>query len=232
MELAENQFTPDDVQWFHSIRLGDTVTRGLRPIGILEAEADLIFRYPIKGKTFLDIGAWDGFFSFEAERRGARDVLSTDWFCWGGPGWGTKAGYDTAHRMLGSKCRTFEVDVPDLDPGKLGTFDVVLFSGVLYHVKDTLSCLERAAAMSHDLLIIETITKNNAMPMPLAEYAPGLDNDPTIFWLLNIAAIKAMLAGSGFKRVEVALNAHGGAGHGSNKMSNERARHVIFAWRE
>ena len=41
----------------------------------------------------LDIGAWDGFFSFEAERRGASRVLATDHFCWSGEGWGTKAGF-------------------------------------------------------------------------------------------------------------------------------------------
>jgi hypothetical protein len=47
--------------------------------------------------------AWDGFFSFEAERRGAQRVLATDSFCWDVGGWGTKAGFELARRALGSK---------------------------------------------------------------------------------------------------------------------------------
>ena len=36
----------------------------------------------LSGQSVLDIGAWDGFFSFESERRGANRVLAVDSFCW------------------------------------------------------------------------------------------------------------------------------------------------------
>ena len=50
---------------------------------------------------------------FAAEDRGARDVLATDHFCWGGPGWGTKAGFDLAKKARGSAVRDREVDIPE-----------------------------------------------------------------------------------------------------------------------
>ncbi|MBI3117610.1 MAG: methyltransferase type 11, partial [Candidatus Hydrogenedentes bacterium] len=73
----------ENIRWFHSMDLGSgQVTRGLKPREVLGMEAEIIFRYPLAGKTVLDVGAWDGFFSFEAERRGAARVLATDHFCW------------------------------------------------------------------------------------------------------------------------------------------------------
>lgn len=68
------------------------------------------------GKTVLDIGAWDGFYSFEAERRGAALVLATDSFCWGGGGPGTKAGFELAREALGTGVADMTIDVLDLSP--------------------------------------------------------------------------------------------------------------------
>src|SRR5215469_11279321 len=74
--------------WFHSHAFPDgEVVAGEKPIGVLEKEAGVVFRHGVAGKSVLDIGAWDGWFSFEAERRGAARVLATDHFCWSGPGW-------------------------------------------------------------------------------------------------------------------------------------------------
>src|SRR5215210_5843210 len=62
--------------WWHSIELGaGVVTPGTRSLESLREQADALFP-EVKGKTFLDIGAWDGFFCFEAERRGARRVVA------------------------------------------------------------------------------------------------------------------------------------------------------------
>ena len=75
--------------WFHSHVFPDgEAVRGEKPIEVLRKEADVVFRHGVAGKSVLDIGAWDGWFSFEAERRGASRVLATDHYCWGGPGWG------------------------------------------------------------------------------------------------------------------------------------------------
>jgi hypothetical protein len=68
----------------------------------------------LDGIRVLDVGAWDGFSPFEAERRGAAQVVATDDFCRSGPGWGTEAGFDLAHQALGSKVQSREIGVLEL----------------------------------------------------------------------------------------------------------------------
>ncbi len=104
----------------------------------------------LSGRSVLDIGAWDGVFTFEAERRGASRVLATDSYCWSGAGWGTKEGFLTASRILGSRADDLEIDVMDLSPDRVGTFDLVLFVGVLYHLRHPLLALERVASVTGD----------------------------------------------------------------------------------
>ncbi len=110
------------IRWWHTIDLGDgVVTNGVsNPAQLLDRCA---LPEDLSGMTVLDIGAWDGFFSFEAERRGAKRVLATDSYSWGGEGWGTKAGFDLARRVLGSKIEDMEIDVLDISPEKVGVFD-------------------------------------------------------------------------------------------------------------
>src|ERR1700674_2690162 len=70
--------------WHQSIDLGDgVVTPGGKSLEVCNAEACLIFdRIDLSGRTVLDIGAWNGAFSFEAKRRGAARVLATDsYYC-------------------------------------------------------------------------------------------------------------------------------------------------------
>ena len=57
----------------HSFADGEVMV-GAKPAELLQAEAEIIFSQGVLGKTVLDVGAWDGFFSFEAERRGAARV--------------------------------------------------------------------------------------------------------------------------------------------------------------
>jgi tRNA (mo5U34)-methyltransferase len=193
------------IHWFHSFELpSGQIIDGIKPLDIQRAEADVYFADGIAGKSVLDIGAWDGFFSFEAERRGAARVLATDNFCWSGPGWGTRDGFDLIHRITDSKVESLDVDVMALDPDKIGQFDVVLFLGVLYHVKDPYSCLEHAARMCSDHLIIETVTALPLETLPAMRlYKPGeLGDDPTNFWAPNIPALKVMLENFGYSRVE------------------------------
>ena len=192
------------VRWFHTMDLGaGVVTPGVTdPRRILGR-----LRLPdLRGRTVLDVGAWDGFFSFEAEHRGAARVVATDWFSWGGPGWGTRAGFDLAREALGSRVEDVEVDVMDLDPGRLGTFDVVLFLGVLYHMRDPVGALARVAAATGDLLVVETEVGMLLHRRPAAEFYPGgeLAGDETNWWGPNPAAVVGMLRTVGFRQVEVA----------------------------
>ncbi len=199
----------DGIRWFHSIRLPDgRVTDGRRPHRVLAAEAEAVFPADLAGRSVLDIGAWDGFFSFEAERRGAGDVLATDHFCWSGPGWGTKAGFDHAHAALASRVRAKDVDVFALDPEVEGRFDLVLFLGVLYHLRDPFGGLARAAAMARDTLVVETVTALDHLAEPALRHFPGrsLDDDPTNHFAPNTAALGSMLRELGFR--EVAIRPH------------------------
>ncbi len=192
-----------NVNWYHQIDLGDgIVTPGvdntMSRMAPLELPADL------SGKSVLDIGAWDGVFSFEAERRGASRVLATDSYCWSGEGWGTKEGFLTAGRILGSQVDDMEIDVMDLSPERVGTFDLVLFVGVLYHLRHPLLALERVASVTSDQLIFDSHTAMTKERDPVMLFYPGteLNNDPTNWWGPNPPAVEAMLRDVGFRRIE------------------------------
>ena len=81
---SELRAQADRFRWFHRIDLGHgVVTRGedetQRKLATIRMPARL------DGLSVLDIGAWDGFFSFEAERRGASRVVAIDPECWREP---------------------------------------------------------------------------------------------------------------------------------------------------
>jgi tRNA (mo5U34)-methyltransferase len=192
------------VRWFHTMDLGNGVhtpgvydPRRLLPRLALPARLD--------GRRVLDVGAWDGFFSFEMERRGA-DVLATDSFSWSGGGWGTKDGFDLAREALSSHVRDLWIDPHDLSPDRVGgTYDVVLMLGVLYHLRDPLLVLERIRSVTHGLLVLETENGMLLTRRPAAEFFPGseLNNDSTNWWAPNVAATVGMLRACGFSKVDV-----------------------------
>jgi tRNA (mo5U34)-methyltransferase len=206
MSNAALQARIDALRWYHTIDLGHgVVTRGAdnTPLRLssLRLPADLT------GLSVLDIGAWDGFFSFEAERRGAARVVASDHYSWHGLGWGTgqgKAGFQLAREVLGSRVEDVDVDVMDLAPERLGRFDVVLFLGVLYHLPNPLLALERVAAVAANLLIMETVVDMVGFGRPAAAFYPGreLNGDPTNWWGPNAAAVHGMLRAVGFTHVE------------------------------
>jgi len=180
--------------------------RGIATKGIDDTPARLSrLELPISlaGRSVLDIGAWDGFFSFEAERRGAARVVATDHYSWHGPTWSTKAGFTLARELLGSRVEDLDIDVMDLSPDRVGTFDVVLFLGVLYHLRHPLLALERVAAVTADLLVLETVVDMVGFGRPAAAFYPGreLNGDPTNWWGPNPSAVNGMLHAVGFERV-------------------------------
>lgn len=201
---AEQLSTPrPPARWFHSYDFGGgEIAKGSKPLSILKREADAFFSEPIAGMTVLDIGAWDGYFSFEAERRGAADVLATDHFCWSGPGWGSKAGFDYAHAKFKSHVRSLDVDVFALDPAKLGVFDVTLFLGVLYHLKNPFGGLEQVSRMTRTYAVIETAVAELDHPAAVMRYYLGdeLNGDPTNFFAPNHKCLEYMLRDVGFRR--------------------------------
>jgi tRNA (mo5U34)-methyltransferase len=113
--------------WWHSIDLGrGVVTQGHKSSQRLEEEL-AAYQFPdLKGRTVLDIGAWDGFFSFEAERRGAARVVALDHFVWSiefGAEYGRQA--SAAHADAAPELDRATTDVRQSDelPGRRG-FDL------------------------------------------------------------------------------------------------------------
>jgi len=194
----------DEIPWFHTMDLG----HGIRTNGKYDPSRKLA-RYGIpedlSGKSVLDVGAWDGFYSFEAERRGAARVLATDSFVWQGKNWGTKEGFELARSVKDSHVEDKTIDVMDLSPEAVGTFDLVLFLGVLYHVKDPFGAIERVASVCHDHCILETHVDLVHVRRPaIAMYRwLELDKDPTNWFGPNPAAVINMLYAAGFRRVTI-----------------------------
>jgi tRNA (mo5U34)-methyltransferase len=195
----------EKVQWWHPIDLGGGLVTPGADVHIRARLAEIQMPASLDGRSVLDIGAWDGFFSFEAERRGARRVLATDSFCWDGGGWGTKAGFELARRALGSKVEDKWIQVLDLSPETVGVFDVVLFLGVLYHMKHPLLSLERVASVTGGQLIVQTQVDMLGIDRPAIAFYPKteLNADPTNWSGPNPAAVVAMLRTVGFTRVEI-----------------------------
>ena len=85
------------------------------------------------GKSVLDIGCWDGYWSFYAERRGAASVLASDDVT---QNWAAGEGLRLAKRLLNSRVE-IKQDVSVYHLERLGrTFDVILCLGVYYHLLD------------------------------------------------------------------------------------------------
>jgi len=200
--------------WYHSFDLPDgTHVEGHIPLDTLQWRWS---RYPIPadltGKRVLDTGAWDGWFSFEAERRGA-DVIAID--CVEIPN------FLEIHRRLNSRVDYRILDFYELPAANLGTFDYVLFLGILYHLKHPLLALETLCALTTDTAIVESFVtdgetwRNHTGDVPTMEFyetdelGNQLDN-----WIgPSVGCLLAMCRAAGFARVELmyALGTQGGA---------------------
>jgi len=161
----------------------------------------------LTGMRVLDIGCAEGFFSFEAERRGAREVIGIDSY----PESIRRFNIVKAARQ--SNCSAFLMNVYDLEPRRLGTFDLVLFYGVFYHLRHPQLALERIRSICSGTLLFQThiTTEPSLQGVPWARYYPhgkmsGTDQesfDPTVFWLFNGACCVAMVDHVGFTNIQV-----------------------------
>ena len=185
--------------WWHSIDLGDGhVTPGAHKIEELRDNLAKFLLPDMHGKRVLDIGCWDGFYSFEAERLGA-EVVSVD--CW------RPEKYFVAHEALKSKAKFHELSVYEVTKEKLGAFDVVFFLGVLYHVKHPLLALEQVCEVTRDLAVIETHQIDNLFDTkhPVMEFyeMDELGGQYDNWWGPNVECLVQMTRTAGFVRVEV-----------------------------
>lgn len=177
--------------WYHKIELPDgTVTPGWAPIN---AE-----RYGIPenltGKRVLDIGAWDGYWTFEALKRGAKEVIAIDDFSddLGSPEktkrnkWAT---FDLCREAFGfteevklenhkisknmwsnHKSQYSEMQYVSrlyksvYEVEKLGHFDVIFLFGTLYHLRYPLLALDLISKVSDGSIYIETAEADDYSP--------------------------------------------------------------------
>lgn len=203
--------------WWHSIDLGnEAITPGAHKIEELRDNyAKFLLPDDLSGKRALDIGCWDGFYTFEAERHGAQ-VTSVD--CW------RPEKFFVARQALNSAADFHELSVYEVTKEKLGAFDVVFFLGVLYHVKHPLLALEQVCEVTRDVAVIETHqidnlfeTQRSAMAVmefyELDELGGQYDN----WWGPNTECLVQMTRAAGFVRVEV--------------MRRQASRVVIKAYR-
>jgi len=139
----------EETGWWHSFELPDgTEIRGVCPLdGLKNRIAQFPIPSDLRGKRVLDIGAWDGWYSFEMERRGA-EVMAID--CWDNPR------FHEMREILNSRVDYRQHDIYELTPELIGQFDIVLFLGVLYHLKHPLLALERVCALTTDLAAVDS----------------------------------------------------------------------------
>ena len=208
MDASALQSRVSDITWCHPIDLGGVVTRPGWHVRRRFARRLKLFQIPedLRGKTVLDIGAWDGFFSFECERRGAARVVALDSYAWEHHG---KDGFLLAHEVLKSKVEHVQMPAEDIDMATLGTFDVVLFFGVFYHLRSPISVLDRIRTVTKGTLICETHVLVPAFHerYPLISFFPGDGLEagtPYEFCAVpTLECLRQMLGASGFSKIDV-----------------------------
>ena len=235
-------------KWHHRIEVAPGVwTPGLQDTQALLAQIGM--PEDLSGKRVLDIGARDGFFTFEAERRGASEVVALD----NEPP--DHTGFAIAADLLDSRATYVTENVYSLRPEEHGRFDLVLFLGVIYHLRHPLLALDRI----HDvcapkaLLLVETHMIDEGLvdragdwrslddfdpelrALPIVQYYPEdmLGSDPTSQWAPNQAALEGWLRGSGFELLDSWQHAFRGgavARRGELDAAGERAIDEAASW--
>jgi tRNA (mo5U34)-methyltransferase len=207
--------------WFHNIELKGGVWTapnhflGNYPAVKWQQFADAIPQ-DLTGKSVLDIGCNGGFYSMEMKKRGADRVLGIDFD-------------DTylAQARFAAQTMGYDIEFRKLsvyDLGQLGErFDVVLFMGVLYHLRHPLLALDLIHEhVAKDLLVFQSMQRGSTDVMPVDEnytfwQTDHFDDsrypkmhfiehryadDPTNWWAPNSACVEAMLRSAGFAIVQ------------------------------
>jgi tRNA (mo5U34)-methyltransferase len=203
--------------WFQNIDLNGVPTAPHHFLGDYPSEKWRRFQHAIpsdlRGRTVLDVGCNAGFYSIEMKLRGADRVVAID----NDPGYLAQAEF-TAH------VRNVEIELRCLDVYRIADlqekFDLVLFMGVLYHLRYPLLALDLLHDHAvKDLLVFQTLLRGSRqVPAIAPDYSfdetevfqqPGypvlhfVENeyaqDPTNWWIPNRACAEAMLRSSGFQ---------------------------------
>jgi tRNA (mo5U34)-methyltransferase len=222
---VSGELTPKDIQrevnargkWFHNITLHGVQTAPDHFLGDFPTVKWRHFAQAIPsdltGLSVLDIGCNGGFYSLEMKRRGAKRVLGID----SNINYLEQARFAAAVLGLAIEFRHLSVyDLAVLEE----QFDLVIFMGVLYHLRHPLLALDlirRHAA--RDLLLFQSMIRGLSEALPLAADYPfgeteiferhdmprlcfierSFAGDPTNWWIPNRTCVEAMLRSSGFE---------------------------------
>lgn len=188
IEVTEAEFRArcDGQAIWHSVDLGNVFIEGARKNSTVLAREMKFMDWPdMTGKSVLDVGAFGGWFSFEAERRGAASVTAIDYYSWGYD-WPRIHQWVKEEREAGRTPDTYNPPSWAFDPvGQPGRraldvtkeilgskvdlvlarmedfehdpFDVVLYLGVLYHQENPMLSMRKVASLTSELAIIETL---------------------------------------------------------------------------
>lgn len=218
-QVAEGDGTDDLAEaarrmfWYHTIELpGGVVTAGQFDHRPLVPHYGLPER--LDGQSALDVAAFDGFWSFELERRGAsvvaldvprlldcdlpppvRSALSR-----AGLDLDTGAGFALARRALGSKVRRVTGSVYDLDPAEIGTFDVVHVADLLVHLERPLAALRAIRGVTGGWALIADCFDPN-LHSGHVQYHGGWRG--FTWWVPSLDAMAQMVIDAGFADVSV-----------------------------
>ena len=204
-------------QWFHNLDLGGVETAPDHFLGDYPRVKWNQFAHAIpsdlRGRTVLDVGCNAGFYSIEMKRRGADYVLGVD----------SDRRY-LAQAAFAAEVAGVEIDLREMSvyqvPAIGARFDVVLFMGVLYHLRYPLLALDLLHEyVTRDLLVFQSMLRGSTeVPSVEGDYdfserdhfdRPGYPKmhfierryagDPTNWWVPNVACAGAMLRASGFE---------------------------------
>lgn len=202
--------------WFHNLDLGGIMTAPDHALGDYPQQKWRRFAHALpsdlRGKTVLDLGCNAGFYALEMKRRGAARVLGVD----------SDPRY-LAQARLAAEVHGLDIELRQLsvyDIGELGErFDIVLFMGVLYHLRYPLLALDRLREHAvGELLVFQSMLRGSER---VAELAPDYDfhdnspffdigfpamyfiehryaGDPSNWWIPNQACVEALLRSAGF----------------------------------
>lgn len=187
--------------WFHNLELGGIMTAPDHFLGDYPRVKWNRFKHAIPtdldGATVLDIGCNAGFYAFEMKRRGAHRVVAID----------TDDRYlaqaSLAQRVLGTEIELKNLSVYQV--AKLGEhFDLVLFLGVLYHLRYPLLALDRLREhVIGDRLVCQSMLRKSVDHAPRMSFVEHCyAGDPTNWWVPNLAGFEAMIRSAGLTVID------------------------------
>jgi len=203
--------------WYHTIEIAPgLVTPGwfdLRPVLRKMPWPD------VRGKRCLDIGTYDGFLAYEMEKRGASEVIAIDiedhtQWDWpvdvratGGENLAKLAGpeksrgFRIASKALDSKVQLQQVNVYDLSPERVGTFEVVVCGTLMLHLRDPLRALEAVRSIcAGKFLSAEEIDLSLTVQHPKKPLSKLNGIGELCQWFTpNMAGHRRMIAAAGFE---------------------------------